>query len=119
MHGSLLPTHLDYGIERLNSEVSAWLRGEGAPPDFIHTSDGPTWARDFSDEVDDADCLVLDEVLERLGARRMIVGHTVPEDGIGPLCDGRVWCIDAGLAAYYGARIEVLEIDGDRVRVLR
>ncbi len=119
VHGGLLPMHLDYGMDRLNQEVRDWLLGESEPPDFIHTSESPTWTRNYSDEVDADDCLQLEEVLERLGAARMIVGHTVQEDGITPFCEGRVWCIDSGLSGYYGGRIEVLEIDGDLVRVLR
>ncbi len=119
VHGGLLPMHLDYGVERLNREVRQWLLGEGEAPDFIHTSESPTWTRNYSDEVDDQDCLQLNDVLERLGAVRMIVGHSVQEDGITPLCEGRVWCIDAGMSEYYGSRIEVLEIDGDELRVLR
>lgn len=119
VHGGVLPLHVDYGIDRLNDEVRAWLLGEGEPPEFIHTGKSPTWARDYSDDVDSDDCRQLEEVLEALGAKRMVVGHTVQEDGIGPLCDERVWCIDAGMAEYYGSRIEVLEIDGDEIRVLR
>jgi len=119
VHGGVLPMHLDYGIDRLNREVSDWLLGKGEPPDFIHTRESPIWTRNYSDEVDADDCLQLEEVLERLGAARMIVGHTVQEDGITPLCEGRVWCIDSGISEYYGNRVEVLEIDGDRIRVLR
>lgn len=119
VHGGVLPMHLDYGLDRLNQEVSDWLLGKGQPPDFIHTSQSPTWTRNYSDEVEADDCQQLTEVLERLGAVRMIVGHTVQEEGIGPRCGGKVWCIDSGLAEYYGARIEVLEIDGDEIKVLR
>jgi len=119
VHGGVLPMHLDYGLERLNREVSAWLLGEGEPPAFIHTRESPTWTRTYSDDVGDDDCAQLAAVLERLGAKRMIVGHTVQDEGITPLCDGTVWCIDSGLAEYYGSRIEVLEIEGDQIRVLR
>ena len=119
VHGGVTPMHLEYGIERLNDEVRDWLLGKGDPPEFIHTSKSPTWSRDYSDEVDDDDCRQLEEVLTGLDAKRMIVGHTVQENGIGPLCEGQVWCIDAGLSEYYGSTIEVLEIDGDQVRVLR
>jgi hypothetical protein len=119
VHGGVLPMHLDYGIDRLNREVRDWLLGKGDPPDFIHTRESPTWTRNYSDETDAQDCLQLQEVLERMGAARMVVGHTVQEDGITPLCEGRVWCIDSGISEYYGNRIEVLEIDGDQVRVLR
>jgi len=119
VHGGVLPMHIDYGIERLNDEVRDWLLGKGEPPAFIHTGKSPTWTRAYSDEVEEDDCAQLAEVLERLGAVRMIVGHTVQEDGITPLCEGRVWCVDSGMAEYYGNRIEVLEIEGDRLRVLR
>jgi len=118
-HGGVLPLHLDYGIDRLNDEVRDWMLGKSEPPVFIHTKESPTWTRSYSDEVDAEDCRQLEQVLERLGAVRMIVGHTVQENGIVPLCGGGVWCIDSGLSEYYGGRIEVLEIDGDRVRVLR
>lgn len=119
VHGGVLPSHLDYGIDRLNNEVRDWLLGEGEAPEFIHTSESPTWTRDYSDEVDGEDCGQLDEVLQRLGAFRMIVGHTVQENGITPLCDDRVWCIDSGISEYYGGRVEVLEIKGEEIRVLR
>jgi hypothetical protein len=119
VHGGVLPMHLDYGLDRLNAEVRAWLLGEGEPPEFIHTGKSPTWTRDYSDDVDADDCAQLEEVLERLGAKRMVVGHTVQDDGIGPFCDERVWCIDSGLSEYYGGRIEVLEIDGDEIKILR
>ncbi len=119
VHGGVLPLHLDYGIDRLNREVRDWLLGKGEPPNFIHTRESPTWTRNYSDEVEADDCQQLEEVLERMGAARMVVGHTVQEDGITPRCEGRVWCIDSGISEYYGRRIEVLEIDGDQVRVLR
>jgi hypothetical protein len=118
VHGGVLPMHLDYGLDRLNDEVRDWLLGNGEPPAFIHTSESPTWARDYSDEADDEDCLQLNEVLGRLGAKRMIVGHTIQEDGITSWCGERVWCIDTGMAEHYGGTVEVLEIEGDCVRVL-
>jgi len=119
VHGGVLPLHLDYGLDRLNAEVRDWLLGMGEPPEFIHNGNSPTWTRDYSDDVDADDCLQLEEVLQRLGAERMIVGHTVQENGITPLCDGKVWCIDSGMSEYYGGRIEVLEIEGGAIRVLR
>ncbi len=119
VHGGILPMHLDYGLDRLNQEVRDWLLGLGEPPAFIHKRESPTWTRNYSDEPGSDDCTQLAAVLERLGVKRMIVGHTVQEDGITPFCDGKVWCADSGMSEYYGSRVEVLEIDGDRVRVLR
>jgi hypothetical protein len=119
VHGGVLPAHAAYGIDRINAEVSAWLRGEAPPPPWVRGSDSPTWTRLYSRNVDDAACAVLDETLALLNARRMIVAHTVHREGVTSYCDQKVWVIDAGQAAYYGGPAEVLEIRGDIVTVLR
>jgi len=118
VHGGVLPEHLDLGLEKLNRQIQLWLAGEGPPPEGIHTRTSPTWTRIYSDKPDADSCLILQEVLERLGAARMIVGHTVQDDGITAYCEQKVWCIDSGLAAYYGSATTVLEIVGSQVRIL-
>jgi hypothetical protein len=119
VHGGVLPMHLDYGVERINQEVRAWLRGEGEPPPFIHKRPSPTWTRIYSDEVDDEGCGQLAQVLSAMGAKRMVVGHTIQDGGIAPHCSDQIWCIDSGMSAHYGGPVQILEIDGDQVRILR
>lgn len=118
VHGGVLSEHVTYGLERANAESQAWLRGEGGKPEYLLKKGSLVWARVYSDEVGEDDCGVLRRVLDSLSARRMIVGHTVQEPGIRSYCDGRVWCIDAGMSAAYGGKTEILEIVGDSVRVL-
>jgi hypothetical protein len=118
VHGGVLPEHVVYGLERANAEVRAWLLGEGPQPESILKKGSLVWARDFSDEVDEMDCTVLEETLRALAAKRMIVGHTVQEMGIHSFCDERVWCVDTGMSAHYGGPTQVLEIVGDSLRVL-
>jgi hypothetical protein len=118
VHGGVLPAHVDYGIERINSEVRSWLEGKTPRPEFVDSRRGPTWARVYSSNTDTAACDTLTLVLERLSAKRMIVGHTVQEKGMRSQCDGKVWCIDVGMSAHYGGPTLVLEIVGDSVRVL-
>jgi hypothetical protein len=48
--------------------------------------------------------------MEKLGVKRMVVGHTVQDQGINAACDGTVWRIDVGLSKAYGGPIQVLEI---------
>jgi hypothetical protein len=118
VHGGVLPEHIEYGLERVNAEVRTWLLGDGPKPEHILKTGSLVWARDYSDEVvDESDCRTLSEVLSVLSAKRMIVGHTVQDDGIRSYCDGQVWCIDVGMAAHYGGDVEVLEIVGDTLRV--
>ena len=76
VHGGLIPKHVDYGVERMNAEIRAWLRGETPRPQWSRGSDSPVWSRHYSDDVDESDSALLAEVLDRLGAERMIVGHT-------------------------------------------
>ncbi len=49
----------------------------------------------------------------------MVVGHTVQRQGVNSACGRGVWRIDVGLSRYFGGPIQVLEIRGDDVTVLR
>jgi hypothetical protein len=120
VHGGVLPKVAEYGVERLNQEAREWLRGErNGPPDLLLDRDGPVWSRHYSKDTGEDDCRLLAETLERLGASRMVVGHTVQKERITSGCDGRVWRIDVGLARHYGGTPAALEIVGGEVRVLR
>jgi hypothetical protein len=118
VHGGIVPAHIEYGLERINRETRAWLRGKSARPEIYAASEDPVWVRHFSDEPDDEDCTLLGEVLSALDCDRMVVGHTVQENGITPHCGRLVWCIDTGAAHAYGGSVEVLEITGAGIRVL-
>jgi hypothetical protein len=119
VHGGVLPHVAEYGIERLNQESRMWIRRESeCPPDVLLAEDGPVWSRHYSDEPDEADCRLLEETLDMLGADRMVVGHTVQDDGINSACECKVWRIDVGLSAPYGGSPAALEIGNGEVRVL-
>ncbi|MCP4546886.1 MAG: calcineurin [bacterium] len=119
VHGGILPSHIDYGLERINAETRSWLLGETERPECIRGARSPIWSRLYSDEPTSASCDTLNMVLEALSVKRMVVGHTVQEEGITSYFDAAVWCIDSGMAEHYGGSVEVLEIMGDDVRVLR
>lgn len=120
VHGGLLPQHVERGLDAINEEVKRWLRGEGEiSPDLLQDDDSPVWTRKQCIDPARADCEQLRATLSAIGAKRLVVGHTVHREGIVSGCDGAVWCIDVGMAAYYGGHPEALEIVGDQVRVLR
>lgn len=119
VHGGVVPRLADYGVERLNQETREWIRGDlPCPPEILLAHDGPVWSRDFSRRSDDEACRLLRASLESLGAQRMVVGHTVQNDGISSACDGRVWRVDVGMADHYGGSPAVLELSGGKVRTL-
>jgi hypothetical protein len=118
VHGGVLPKHVTYGIDRINDEVHDWLLGNRPDcPSIVTAEDGPVWARHYSAAPGREECSTLQEVLTSLGAKRMVVGHTVQRAGISSACDGHVWRIDTGLSKHYGGKLEVLDIRSDAVTV--
>ncbi len=118
VHGGVLPKYAA-GIERMNDEVATWLAGgsrDGAR--ILADQDGPVWTRRYSDDPDEGACRLAAEALAKLGAKRMVVGHTVMKT-ITPACSEAIWRIDVGMSAVYGGKPEALEIRGDRLRAIR
>jgi hypothetical protein len=116
VHGGVVARWAEYGIDRINREVSRWLSEGGAEPDVsrgVDNGDRVMWTRQFSSGVDASDCIVLERSLAILDATRMIVAHTV-HSSITSYCDGKVWAIDVGMSRYYSGPVEVLEIIEDR-----
>ena len=70
------------------------------------------WTRALG--LGDVDCAAAKAALAALGAKRMVVGHTVQAGGINEVCGGAVWRIDVGLSKSYGGPIQVLELSADR-----
>jgi hypothetical protein len=85
-------------------------------PIAMQGEDTPVWTRALA--IDPVDCNAVAATLQKLGVKRMVVGHTVQEKGISSACDGTVWRIDVGLAKLYGGPIEVLEIVDGTPKVL-
>ena len=123
-HGGVTARYAAYGLDRINRELRCWLADPRSSPESMprpgDDDEGPVWTRRFA--LDPADCKDLDKALATLGARRMVVGHTVQSSGVTSACEGKIWRIDTGIAAYYEGPRQALEIrtDGDDtdVRVL-
>ena len=108
-------THLD----EVNERARCWLDGQeggaDAPTMALTADDSPVWTRVWGS--DPVDCGKLADVLQKLGAKRMVVAHTPQKDGITSACDGALWRIDVGMASYYNGPIQVLEL-GDPPKIL-
>jgi hypothetical protein len=120
-HAGVLPDWVPR-VDDANLATRCWFDGQAGrhdqPPSVLTSDDSPVWTRAYG--VGAVDCAALGKVLAALGAKRMVVGHTVQQRGITEACQGALWRIDVGLAAYYGGPIEVLEItDSGEPRVLR
>ncbi|KAL0434971.1 UNVERIFIED_CONTAM: Shewanella-like protein phosphatase 1 [Sesamum radiatum] len=133
-HGGLLPHHVEYGIERINKEVSYWMKGLSMEDDypelpFIATKgyNSVVWSRLYSRDTEDLQDYqinqiqsILQETLQALGAKGMVVGHTPQATGVNCEFNCRIWRIDVGMSSgVLDSRPEVLEIREGRARAIR
>lgn len=134
-HGGLLPHHVEYGLVRMNMGVSRWMKGlssdDGSPPEipFIATRgyDSVVWNRLYSKDVSELENFqvnqiqaILEDTLQMLGAKAMVVGHTPQYTGANCEYNCSIWRIDVGMSSgVLNSRPEVLEIRDGKARVLR
>ncbi|XP_058198774.1 shewanella-like protein phosphatase 1 isoform X2 [Rhododendron vialii] len=133
-HGGLLPHHVAYGLERMNWEVSKWMRGLRESDDspqipFIATSgyDSVVWNRLYSRDVSDLDGhqidqiqSILEETLQAVGAKAMVVGHTPQSTGVNSAYGCSIWRIDVGMSSgVLDSQPEVLEIRDSQARAIK
>jgi hypothetical protein len=101
-------------VDAVNQSARCWLDGQAGGPEAaplaMTSEESPVWTRAVG--LESADCAAVKASLDKLGVKRMVVGHTVQQT-INALCDGTVWRIDVGLARNYGGPIEVLELTPD------
>ncbi len=120
VHGGVLPKHVRAGLDGINESARAWLNGEARSlAKELTAEDGPLWTRMYSAAPSREDCAVLEDALALLHATRMVMGHTVQKPDISPACNEKGWRIDVGMSKAYGGPIEVLEIRGNTVKILK
>ncbi|TQD97016.1 hypothetical protein C1H46_017328 [Malus baccata] len=106
-HGGLVPQHVAYGVERMNREVSDWMRGLVESDDNASLSSPPSPPRDVT-------------TLQAVGAKGRVVGHTPQPTGANCEYDCSIWRIDVGMSSgVLNSRPEVLEIKDNKARVIR
>lgn len=117
VHGGITPTWAEAGIDRINTEAREALRAGRAAP--VLGESGPQWYRGYVLDPESEACPELGRSLERLGAARMVVGHTTRRDGrIEARCGGRLLVIDVGISEHYGGHVAALEIVRGDARAL-
>jgi len=118
-HGGLLQEHLDYGLEKLNDEVNAWMLAPHKTvkmPRHVRGRDSVVWSRHFgSENQDECQCDLIDSLFRQMAVNRMIIGHTIQGSGINTACADRVFRIDVGMSkGCIDGQPQSLEIVGDR-----
>lgn len=129
-HAGIPSEYAGMGLRRLTEQLHKELKddcklhnarfygemvgGAAHPELFVAGSHGPLWTRVFSLGQVGAICKEVDMTLSKLGAEKLVVGHTVQENGsIGSLCDGKLFLIDTGISRYVANQPKMLEIRGN------
>lgn len=118
VHGGVAPE----GPAKTLAELNRWVRQDlfpGNPPGGARDSQGPLWFRGYALGEEQGEARALETVLRRLGAKRMVMGHTTDRDGkIRTRFGGKAVFIDTGLSTGYGRHLAALELRGGRVTAL-
>ena len=119
-HAGLLPTHFaDHdapGVDDLNARMRELIDVDvvGHSTDALIGNDGPVWTRELSQGAEAVACAYAENVTQRLGVRRIVVGHTVTKSGqIETRCNGLIHMIDVGMSVMYGGTPSAWMCDED------
>jgi hypothetical protein len=112
LHGGISAKYCKLSLQSLTEEVIAAM--ENYDPSVISIMNdplGPVWYRGLAMEAEtDIYSQTLDNILNRYGARRIVIGHTPTGGVVWPRFDQRVVANDTGIAAYYGSHRGLLEL---------
>lgn len=129
VHGGIDTKTAPLGCDAINDAVRRDLAVVNPSPEqvlamFSSSETGPLWYRGLVDEneTEPASASDVTSILQTLGARAIVVGHTVPSSfRITTRFDGRVFQIDTGMLGgsfYPGGVASALEIRGDTLTAL-
>jgi hypothetical protein len=130
-HAGILLEHVDNPntIHYLNNLMRKYLNNNlkhGEEYQFNKYFSGDNsllWNREYGkDNVNGETCKNLDILLNKLGCKSMIIGHT-PQEHINNQCQGKVWRVDVGISRCFSMNennLQILEIldDGKKINIL-
>ncbi|ORX57791.1 Metallo-dependent phosphatase [Piromyces finnis] len=117
VHAGLISSFAKYGVDQMNNNVHYTL--QNYPPHQLFyaplfSNNGPFWTRFMALGPETPMCEELKIVMDIMKIKRMVVGHTVQENGkINTRCDGKFLMIDVGMSSFYGGGFAYLEIMND------
>lgn len=111
LHAGLSARYCQASLAELSERVHAGLADfDYRNPGIVEDELGPLWYRGLATDDETERGPMVDAVLARYGASRMVVGHTPTQGVVWPRFGGRVILNDTGIADYYGGHAAFLEI---------
>ena len=115
LHGGISAKYCRLSLQSLTEEVIAAMQNyDRTAISIMNDPLGPVWYRGLAlEEETDIFSQTLDNILNRYGAKRIVIGHTPTGGVVWPRFDQRVVANDSGIATYYGAHKGLLELTAD------
>jgi hypothetical protein len=114
LHGGLSAKYCQLSLEEITEQVHEGIEHfDFQQPTIVEDELGPLWYRGLASESETVRGPMVDAILERYGASRIVVGHTVTQGVVWPRFDGKVILNDVGISAYYGGYEAFLELGPD------
>lgn len=120
LHGGISKDYCQFSLQSLTEQaIDAMDNFDPQVTTIIDDPKGPLWYRGYAQEpVSDVYRQTLDNILQRYGAKRVVVGHSPTGGVIWPRFDQRVILNDTGIAKHYGAHKGVLELTPDGITAI-
>jgi len=115
LHGGISMKYCKFSLQSLTEQlIEAMKDYDPAVTTIVNDPLGPVWYRGLAmEEETDVFSQTLDNILDRYGAKRIVVGHTPTGGVVWPRFDQRVVVNDSGIASYYGSHEGVLELTSE------
>jgi hypothetical protein len=110
VHGGISSRYCGNSLQSMTAMAHAALqRRDPDAAGILRDEAGPLWYRGLAGVAPAARLETVDAILERHGARHLVIGHTPTDGVVWPRLGGRVIQIDTGMGAAYGKHIGWLE----------
>jgi len=115
LHGGISAKYCSLSLQSLTEQVIAAIQNyDRSIISIVDDPLGPVWYRGLALEKEAGIfSQTLDNILDRYGAKRIVIGHTPTGGVVWPRFDQRVVVNDTGIADYYGAHKGILELTKD------
>ena len=115
LHGGISPKYARMSLRKINEEVSREMRDfsklEGG---VVMDQEGPLWYRGLAQDDERPLAVHVKAVLERMGAKTIVIGHTPTKGMVLPRFEGSVLLIDVGLSEFYGSHTAALLVEAGK-----
>jgi hypothetical protein len=115
LHGGISAKYCKFSLESLTEQVIAAMENYDPTVESILFDElGPLWYRGLARENEtEVFSETLDNILNRYGVKRVVIGHSPTGGAVWPRFDQRVIVNDTGIGGYFGSHMGILELTAD------